>query len=155
MSDPSRGYSGGLTIRAIELIQVALNALLELFHSRLEFALREVLVAIVDRLELAAVDRHDRLGEQLQPAAQLNELSAHLANRFAVILAKVGDRFKVRHQPPSEPNQLDIALRLPLKAAAGLNPVEVAIDVDLQQHRRVVRGPTGLSRLHAIEAKSS
>ena len=64
-----------------------------------EFALREVLVPIVDRLELAVVDRDHRLGEQFQLAAQLNELPAHPANRFAVVLAKIGNRLKVRHQP--------------------------------------------------------
>ena len=55
----------------LQRVQVALDALLDLLLTPLDLVRREVAVAAVDRLELAAVDRDDRLREQLQLAAQL------------------------------------------------------------------------------------
>ncbi len=48
--------------------------------------------------------------------------------------------------------ELDVALRLPLQTAARLDPVEVAVEVDLEQRRWMVGGPAGDLRMHAIEA---
>ena len=50
-----------LPVRAVELGQIACDALLQLLHALLELGVGEVLVAVVDRLELAAVDGNDRL----------------------------------------------------------------------------------------------
>ena len=55
-------------------------------------------------------------------------------------------------QPSGQPHQLDIALRLPLQAAAGLDAVEIAVEVDLRQRRRMVGRPPGRRRLHALKA---
>jgi len=63
----------------------------------LEFALREVLVLIVDRLELAAINGGYGLRKQVHIAAQLNELPTDRPNRFAVMLAKIGNRLAIRH----------------------------------------------------------
>ena len=101
----------------------------------------EVLVAVVHRLELAAIDGHDRLGEQIELAAQHDELAAYLADRRPIVLAEVGNGLEVRHQPSGQPHQLDVALRLALQPTAGLDAIQVAVDVELQQHRRVVRRP--------------
>ena len=61
--------------------------LLQLLQARLELSVGEVLVAVVDRLELAAVDRNDGLGKQVQPPTQHDELTAHSADRLAVVRA--------------------------------------------------------------------
>ena len=45
------------------------DAVLQLLHPSLELAVSEVLVAVVDCLELAAIDGRDHLGEELQAAA--------------------------------------------------------------------------------------
>jgi len=119
----------------------------------LQLAVGEVLVAVVDRLELTAVDGDDALGEQLHPTAQQHELLADLANRLAVVAAEVSDRLEVRCQTPGEPDQLEVALRLGLQAAAGLHPVEIAVDVDLEQGRRAVSGSARGSRIGAFEAQ--
>lgn len=54
-----------------------------------------------------------------------------------------------------QPHQLDVALRFALQAPAGLNAVEGAVDVDLEQDRRVVRRPLGLRRSRTVEAQST
>jgi hypothetical protein len=72
----------------------------------------------------------DRLGEQLQAATQLYKFTTYLAYSLAVVLSKIRDGLKIRHQLSGEPHQLDITLRLTLQAATGLNPIEVAVDID-------------------------
>src|SRR5271169_5550304 len=42
----------------------------------------------------------------------------------------------------SQPHQLDIALALPLKPSARLDAIEISVNVDLQQRRRVISWPT-------------
>ena len=59
----------GLPIRSVELGQIAADVFLQLLHALIELVVGEVLIAVVDRLELAAVDSHDRFGEQIEPAA--------------------------------------------------------------------------------------
>ena len=49
------------SIGAIQFIHVAADALLELLHASLEFALSEVLVAVVDRFEFAAINGNRRI----------------------------------------------------------------------------------------------
>ena len=142
-----------LPVRAVQLSQVASNTLLQLRHALLELGVGEVLVAVVDRLELAAIDRNDRLGEQIELAAQHDEFATDVADRFAIVLAEVGNRLEVRHQPTGQPDQLNVALRFALQATAGLDPVEVAVEVDLQQRPRMVGGPAGDLWMHAIEAQ--
>ena len=48
------------------------------------------------RLELAAIDRHDGLAEQVELATQGHEPLAHIADAFPVIVAEVGDGLEVR-----------------------------------------------------------
>ena len=112
------------------------------FRSRLLTALNLLpsmaTIASVNRFELAA--QHD-------------ELAADVADGLAVVLAEVGDGLEVRHQAAGQPHQLDVALRLALQAPARLDAVEVAVDVDLQQHRRVVRRSARRRRLDALKAQ--
>ena len=111
----------------------------------------EVAVAAVDGLELAAVDGDDGVREQLEVAAQANEAAADIADADAVVVAEVGDGLEVRRQPAGEPHQFDVALRLALQAAARLDAIQIAVDVELQQDRRVVRRATGGCRFNAVE----
>ncbi|MNH18467.1 hypothetical protein D3C79_781700 [compost metagenome] len=90
----------------------------------------EIAVAVIHGFEFAAVDGDDRLGEEIEVAAKYNELPADTANGFTIVSAKVGNRFEVRRQSACQPHQLDITLGLTLKPAAGLNSVEIAVDVD-------------------------
>ena len=74
----------------------------------------EVLVTRVDSFELAAVNRYQRLAEQLQITAQNYESSAYIADARAVVPPEVSDRFEVRCQASCEPHQFHIALRFTL-----------------------------------------
>ena len=78
---------------------------------------------------------------------------AYAANGFAVVLAKVGDGFEVRGQAASQPHQLDVTLGLTPKPAAGLNPIEVTVDIDLQQDRGLVGRATRRSRIDALKTE--
>ena len=49
--------------------------------------------------------------------------------------------------------KLDVALALPLQAPARLHPIEVSIDVDLQQRRRMVGRPSCCRWLDATKAE--
>jgi hypothetical protein len=55
---------------------------------------------------------------------------------------KVRDRLEVRLEATQQPEDLDIALGFPLQPPARSNPVEIAVDVELQQIAwRVARTP--------------
>src|SRR3546814_19764033 len=56
----------------VELVEIARHALLDLGQAPLHLAPREVPVSVIDRLELAAVDRHAGLAQQAEPAAELD-----------------------------------------------------------------------------------
>src|SRR5438477_1115502 len=70
-----------------------------------------------------------------------------------IVLPEVGYCLEVRHQAAGQPNQLDIALALPLQAPAGLHPIEISVDVNLQQRRRMIGRPSCRSRLNAPKAQ--
>ena len=52
---------------------------------------------------------------------------------------------------PSGPHHLDVAPSLTLKPAAGLNPIEIAVNVELQQNRWMIRGPASCLGSDPIE----
>ena len=79
----------------------------------------------------------------------------YLAYRRPVILAEIGNRLVIGNQPAGEPHHLNVAARLTLKPAARLNPIEIAVDVELQQHRRMVRRPAGCLGIDPAELSSA
>jgi hypothetical protein len=102
-------------------------------------------------LELAAVDGHARLREETHLTVELNEARAHLADGAAVVLAEIGDSLVVGDEAAQEPHELDVASRFPLEPPARLHAVEIAVDVELQEHRGVIVGPAGRRRLDSFE----
>src|ERR1035441_1808972 len=101
----------------------------------------EVPVTVVYRLELAAVDRHAGLREKAHRAAKRNKPGADLADGAAVVLAEVGNRLVVGSKPARQPHHLNVAPSFTLQSPARLDPVEIAVDVELQQHRWMIRRP--------------
>src|SRR5215469_9126531 len=91
---------GAQPVHAIEFGKITCDALLQLLLSGFELMRREVLVPVVHRLELAAIDHYERLAEEPDAAAQLDELGAYLADRRTVVPAEVGDRLEVRRETP-------------------------------------------------------
>ncbi len=140
-------------VRGLQCRQVALDALLDLLLTLVDLARREVAIAAVDRLELAAVDRHDRLREQLQIAAQLHEAAAGVANANTVVVTEVGNGLEIGRQAPGQPHRLDIAPGLAFQPPARRNAVQITVEANLQQHRRVVGRAARRCRLSAGKAQ--
>src|SRR5205807_4563713 len=92
-------------------------------------------------------------GPPQSTAAQHHELAADLADRLAVVLAEGGYGLEVWHQAAGQPNQLDVALALPLQAPARLHPIEVSVDVNLQQRRRMIGRPSCRVRLNTAKTQ--
>src|SRR5882672_6218485 len=86
-------------------------------------------------------------------SSQHHELTADLSDGVAIVLTEVGYCLEVRHQAASQPNQLNVALALPLQAPARLYPIEVSVDVNLQQRRRMIGRPPCRLRLNAAKAQ--
>src|SRR5246500_2722894 len=105
---------GSLAVGGVELAHVARHALFNLLLAALDLALREVVVATVHGLELAAVDGNAGLRQQAHLAAQLDELRANLLDRGTIVPAEVGDGFVIRREPSGQPHHLEIAASLAL-----------------------------------------
>src|SRR5476651_82283 len=75
---------------------------------------------------------------------QVARIAAPLSFLKSAMVLKSGAR-------PRQPHQLDVALALPLQPTARGDLVDVAINVDLQQHTRVIRRPSGRLRHDARE----
>ena len=56
----------------------------------------------------------------------------------SVVLAKVGDGLEVRRQPAGQPHQFHVALRFTFQPAAGMHPVEITVNEQLQHRYWVV-----------------
>ncbi len=109
----------------------------------------------VHRLELRAVDRHARRRQQAELPTQRHELRADLADRWASVSSEVGDGLVIRRQTARQPHHFDIAASLALKPPARLHPVEIAINVELQQHRRMIARPPRRLRHSATEPETA
>ncbi len=111
-----------LPVGGVELLQIACDAFLDLRHASLHLGAREVLVAVVHRLELAAVDRHAGLREQAHRAAQRDKARAHFADAGTIVLAEVGNRLVIGYKPARQPHHLNVASSLALQPATRLGP---------------------------------
>lgn len=106
------------SICSLQGIKVALDALLQLTFAAFDLAWREVAFTVVDGLEPATVNGHERVGEQLQLAPQHHEAAADIANAFAVVAAEVRNGLEVRGEPAGQPHQFHVALAFALQPAA-------------------------------------
>ncbi len=73
-------------------------------------------------------------GVQLQREVSRLAIALHAEDALAIVPPKTRNRFEVRHQPPRQPHQLNIAPRFTLQAAARLHAVQIAIEINLQHH---------------------
>src|SRR5271157_23802 len=91
--------------------------------------------------------------KQAGAPADHDEFATDFADGRAIVLAEIRDGLEVRRQAAREPHHFDVPLAFPLKLAAGLNAVEVAVYVELQHHGCMVSGPSRQLRMHAPKAK--
>ena len=109
------------------------------------------LVPIIDCLELAAVDRDASFGKEAHAAAEHNKPAADLADGQAVVLAEIGDRLVIRNTTSRQPHDLDVAPGLALKPSARLDPVQIAVNIELQEDRRMIGGSPCRFRIDPAE----
>ena len=140
-----------LPVGAIQGRKVARDAGLHLLNALGDLCHCEVLVAIVDCLELAPVDRNDSPREKIELTAQHDELRTGRADCRPAVAAEVGDRLEVRRQSAGQPHQLDVALGLPFEPPARLDAIEIAVEIDLQQRRGMIGGAARRLRLDALK----
>jgi len=137
------------------LSSTGLAYLLQLGTSSFHLRPREVLVAIDHGLELAAIDGNTRRRQEAHLAAEFDEARTYLAKRQAIVFAEVRDCLVIRCEPTQQPHDLDIASGFSFEPPARLNPVQIAVNVKLEENRRVVRGPTSRRRLNPFKAHLS
>src|SRR3977135_1100509 len=113
----SEGFRWFLQVGGVAPAQIPRYALLDLSKPALHLRAGEILVAIVDPFELAAVDGDARLRQKAYLSANGDELRAHLAYRWPVILAEIGNRLVIRNQPTGEPHHLNVAASPTVKPA--------------------------------------
>ena len=112
-----------------------------------------VFVAVVHRLELAAVDRDAGLREQANHSAQRDKARAYLTDGSAIVLTEVGNRLVIGDQPARQPHHFNIVPGFTLKPSARLNPVEIAVNIELQQDRRMIRRPASYLGIDPVKPK--
>jgi hypothetical protein len=93
----------------------------------------KVAVLVVDRLDAGSVDRQQLATVEVEPAAQQHELAEHRFEGAAIVASEVRDRLEVGLEAAQQPDDLDIALGLPLQPPTRSNPVQIAVDVELQE----------------------
>jgi hypothetical protein len=119
-----------LVVGAVQRPQITRDAGVDLLHPPADLGNRVILVAVVHRFELAAVDRNNGTGEEFEPTAKLDKLHAHRSDRCAIVPAEVSNRLEVGRQPPGQPHQLNVALRFAFQPPARLHTVQVAVEVN-------------------------
>jgi hypothetical protein len=105
----------------------------------------------VDGLELRSVDGDARLRQQTHLSAKIDETGAHLLDPAAIVSAEIGDRLVVGREPPEQPDHFQIAACFPFQAAARLNAIEITVDVELEQRRRVIARSPSRRRLDVLK----
>ncbi len=78
-------------------------------------------------------------------------MAEYRAERVAVVTAEVGDSLEVGFQVPQQPNHFNVAVSFGFQASAGPDPVEITVDVELQQITGRVARTASLLRSNPTE----
>ena len=97
---------------------------------------------VVDRLDPGAVHRDQLAPKQVEFAAQQHERAEDLPEGMTVVAAEVGNGLEVGLEVAKQPDHLNVPPRLCLQAPAGADPIEVAVDVELEQISGRIARPT-------------
>ena len=99
------------------------------------------------------VDGHDASGQETDLAAEDHEVSARGTQRLTVLASEVGNCLEVGCEAADQPHQLNIAPGLPLQAPARRDLIEIAVQVEFEQRRRMIAWAAGDGGRHAGKAK--
>ena len=147
-----------LRLRAIVGLKhgaIGFNLLLDLRQSLGDPALRLDARLAGVAIKKRPVDRHNLTAHQVEFARHKHKLPVRRLERPPIVLAELGNGAIAGHQPLHQPDQFKIAASLALKTARRADPVDVAIKIELQQIRRIVRRlPSPAIRTGMAEAKS-
>jgi hypothetical protein len=72
---------------------------------------------------------------------------------WLTVLPAIGNGLEVGRKPLEQPHHFEIAASLAFQTPARMHAIEVAADVELQVHRRVIRRPSSLGGIDANEAQ--
>ncbi len=143
MGEPLRpGVSGVLPVNANHLADAAFGISLEMGQSAFNLALDNVPAPVADVLNLlppmaaqapfrAPARRHSSTKRaQLRRIAEPSsgETIPGIASWSFELAAEAGDGLAVSRKAPGQPHHFDVAPGLPLKAAAGGDAVQTAVD---------------------------
>src|SRR5262249_61914297 len=115
---------------------------------------REVLVAIIDGFEFTAIDGDAGLCQEPKLAAQLDELSTDLTDGGSVVLAEIRDDFVIGNETAQEPHHFEVTARFASKAPARRHPVDIAVDVELEQYGGVINRKPRFPRWYPHQDKT-
>ena len=73
---------------------------------------------------------------------------------MAIVFVEIGDRLVIGNETARQPHRLQIAASLAFQAPGRRHTVEVAVDIELQQNRWMIRWPTRRLWVDAAEADS-
>ena len=144
-----------ILVGVIQLLEILRHALVTLGHRHGELGFGEVALPAVHGLDPRAVNRDQLTSEQIELPAQHHKFPEYLTKRRPVVAPEIRDRLEVWRQAAQQPDHFEIAPRFDLQAAAGTHPIEVAIDVKLQEVGRSVSRSTGGLRLDATKTSGS
>lgn len=105
----------------------------------------KVVVAAVHRAELAAVNGQQFTAEEIELAAEENELAMNRLERFEIILPEIGDGLEVGSEFAEEPDDFDIAMAFRFERAGRTDAMEIAVEIELEQRGGIVRRPACVS----------
>ena len=104
----------------------------------------EVAILFVDRLHPGSVDGEQLSAVEAEPPAQQQRTDETQRGTPRDVASKVGDGLEVGLEA-AQPNDLDVAMGFALQSAARPHPVQIAVDIELQQvARRITRMPRRL-----------
>ncbi len=140
-----------LGVARVEPLQIIFQLLVGGLDEFSQRSRREVPILVVDRLDARAVNRQQFASEQIEIPAQDHELPKNLLERGAIVAPEIGDGLEVRLQTPQQPDDLYVAMTFGLKTAARPHPVEIAVNIELQQIAGSVAGTPRRLRLDPLE----
>src|SRR5262249_54126121 len=89
-------------------------------------------------IEKRTINGHTVPAHQAEVAQYQHELPTCRLERRPVVLAEITDRSKAGLKPFEQPDQLKIAPRFPLKSPRGADPMQVAVNIKLEQVPRII-----------------